>query len=776
MAKIKNKKRNLADNVHKKVPKKTMNPFEVHINKEKMRVIGKKEKNDRGLPGVSRAKALKKRKHTLLQEYKVQNKTNKFVDKRIGEKNHTMVDEDKVMARFTAVRVKQHNRKSIFNLADDEVLTHKGQTLSEIEKFDDPRSDDDDDEETSGKLESNFVEDAHFGGGILKKAGEGYKTHRELIDQLIAESKKRKAEQQKTKEVTLELTEKLDTEWKDLLPLVNRSKPKVEDQTEAKVDDYDKVMRELRFEARGTVSDRLKTEDEVAREEKEKLEQLEQERLERMKGIVDETKPKTNHRSADDLDENFVYDSDPEYMLSYNKEGESNVEVEAEINGRNIKDKNEDESEEENENDEESAEDEEDSESEDNLSDLKEDDSESEEEMGEEIVEEPKIDKIENNTETIKEDLLKRKEIMEKARQELPYTFTLPDSYESLQKLFENRTSAHQSVILERMIKCNHPSLAVTNKENLSLLFAYILQYLNDLSSETDSIKTIFDVFNAITPQIYELAQLNPENAHKSMVELIKEKQNEFRKRSKFYPGLEILIFFKLISVLFTTSDYRHQVVTPCFVFMEQMLTKCKVKTKRDISYGLFVTTLVLEYVSLSKRYLPAAVNFLAGLLHMCIPKSGVKLVKVIPPFKSISNHLVLLDNCTNLKDNLKMNCTDLENSDELNNEFKVRVFNTTLNLLNEFVELYKELSSCVEVFEHVFKYLELIPTENYPEIVRNNHEKLVDTLKDLKTNRKLIYVRMAEKKPKALRLYEPKIVEMLVFKLFLYNFYLILK
>jgi hypothetical protein len=40
-------------------------------------------------------------------------------------------------------------------LADDEILTHHGQTLSEIEKFDDPRSDDEEEEER-GKLGGKF--------------------------------------------------------------------------------------------------------------------------------------------------------------------------------------------------------------------------------------------------------------------------------------------------------------------------------------------------------------------------------------------------------------------------------------------------------------------------------------------------------------------------------------------------------------------------------------------------------------------------------------------
>ncbi|KAJ4444174.1 hypothetical protein ANN_05964 [Periplaneta americana] len=136
--------------------KKVLNPFEVHVNRQKYEVLGRKKKNDIGLPGVARAKAITKRKKTLLQEYRIKDKSNKFLDRRIGEKNSAMTAEDRIMARFTAERMKVHNKKTIFNLADDEILTHRGQTLSEIEKFDDPRSEDEDEEER-GKLDAHFV-------------------------------------------------------------------------------------------------------------------------------------------------------------------------------------------------------------------------------------------------------------------------------------------------------------------------------------------------------------------------------------------------------------------------------------------------------------------------------------------------------------------------------------------------------------------------------------------------------------------------------------------
>lgn len=514
MAKAKNKNRVSAEKVQSKKGKmgvaKALNPFEVHVNKEKLKVLGKKQKNDRGLPGVSRAKAIEKRKLTLLQEYKVKDKSNHFTDRRIGEKNNKMTEDEKFTARFTAVRVKA-NKKNMFNLADDEFLTHRGQTLSEIEKFDDPRSDDEDslEEGNAGRLEKDFVEEAHFGGGMLKKTGvEGAKSHKEVIDQLIADSKKRKAEKQKTKEVTLELTQKLDSEWKDLIPLVN-TKKKTDQDVKSDVDDYDKIMQELKFEARGTVSDRLKTEEEIAREKKEKLESLEQERLERMRGFDDVAQSRP-HRSADDLDDDFVTEDITENnMLSYNEEGQTNLAVSASINGRIValngntdhnseedivdSDKNELDCA-----DNDGSDDSSDEESEDNFSDLK-TSSDSEEETDEKQTEENrdysdreiKRENFENNpakvplnqmeenvnqftklkVNTVNSKIQAEDEaIVEQAEKQLPFTYSLPETYECLQIILEEQPSSHQSIIIERMVKSNHPSLADGNKDGLGLL------------------------------------------------------------------------------------------------------------------------------------------------------------------------------------------------------------------------------------------------------------------------------------------------------------------
>lgn len=305
MVKTKNRKRISADvlTVKKTNTKaKKHNPFEVHTNKEKFTIMGRQLKHDKGMPGVSRAKAQKRRQDTLGQEYLQKNKNNSFRDRRIGET--TMTREEAASARFIAERLNQqktNKRDSLFNLNDDDdLLTHKGQTLEEIEQFGDTVSDDgDDDDDEIGKLDDRYTGVAHFGGADLDKGGADRQT---AIDDLIADQKRRKQEISREKEEVSELTHQLDADWKALIPLM--AKMSKEDEKKPKPDDYDRALREMIFEPRGDVSDRLKSEAEIVKVEKDKLEKMERERQERMLGVTEEEK-KLKHRSADDLDDGY---------------------------------------------------------------------------------------------------------------------------------------------------------------------------------------------------------------------------------------------------------------------------------------------------------------------------------------------------------------------------------------------------------------------------------------------------------------------------------------
>lgn len=142
----------------------------------------------------------------------------------------------------------------------------------------------------------------------------------------------------------------------------------------------------------------------------------------------------------------------------------------------------------------------------------------------------------------------------------------------------------------------------------------------------------------------------------------------------------------------------------------------------------------------------------------MAVPKSEPRLIKVLPPFKATASDLVLLENYSleSFK-SLHLDSSDLLD-DDIKEEYKIRVFYVALKLLEEFYNNLKELSSSTEIFEPILKYLEIIPSDNYPKEIKTCLEVLATALKNGKANKKLKYIMMEAERPKALRLYEPKI------------------
>jgi nucleolar protein 14 len=138
---------------------------------------------------------------------------------------------------------------------------------------------------------------------------DGTKSHKQIIQELILESKRKRFEKSKEADENYELVCKLDDDFKNpdirnLLLMGGKDKRLTEVNQPPQKGEYDHLVKELQFETKtGRATDRLKTEDELALEEREKLEQLEKERLRRMQmSDVDQT-GSSQHRSADDLDD-----------------------------------------------------------------------------------------------------------------------------------------------------------------------------------------------------------------------------------------------------------------------------------------------------------------------------------------------------------------------------------------------------------------------------------------------------------------------------------------
>ncbi|XP_055290441.1 nucleolar protein 14 isoform X1 [Moschus berezovskii] len=616
------------------------NPFEVKVNRQKFQVLGRKTRHDVGLPGVSRARALQKRTQTLLKEYKERDKSSVFRDKRFGEYNSSISPEEKMMKRFALEQQRQHEKKSIYNLNEDEELTHYGQSLADIEKHNDI-VDSDSDTEDRGVLSAELTA-THFGGGggslprkdaqQLGGGEEPHKTRRELIEELIARSKQEKRERQAQREDALELTEKLDQDWKEIQTLLARKTPRSESgggKEKPKPDAYDMMVRELGFEMKAQPSNRMKTEEELAREEQERLRRLEAERLRRMLGRDEDAHSKRpKHLSADDLNDGFVLDTDDRRLLSY-KDGKMNVEEEP--SGDASGGENGEEEEEEGEAWSEGVP--EDSDSPDGPADL-ESDAESEDAR-----ERPQGGQHPSPGERLTTG------DRAAARAELPYTFAVPESCEELKSLLSGKSMEDQLLVVERIQKCNHPSLAVGNKAKLEKLFGFLLEYIGDLAAGDPPDLGVID---KLVMPLYSLCQMFPESASDAVKFVLRDAMHEMEGTVETtgqaaFPGLDMLIYLKIAGMLFPTSDFWHPVITPALLCLSQLLTKCPVQSLQDVVKGLFVCCVFLDYVSLSQRFIPELINFLAGILHMATPNKQSQGYTLVHPFRALGKNSELL-------------------------------------------------------------------------------------------------------------------------------------
>ncbi|PKU42998.1 nucleolar protein 14 [Limosa lapponica baueri] len=758
------------------------NPFEVKVNRQKFNILGRKTKNDVGLPGVSRSKAIKKRTQTLLKEYKEREKTNVFKDRRFGEYNTKISPEEKMIRRFALERQQNYGKKNIYNLNEDEELTHYGQSLAEIEKLNDI-VDSDSDTEERGTLSAELTA-AHFGGGgglLRKKASSGQqdeeeekpKSRKELIEEMIAKSKQEKQERQSRRESALELTEKLDNDWKEIQTLMARKTPKSErkdkEVEKPKPDDYDMIVRELGFEMKAKPSERMKTEEELAKEEQARLQKLEADRLRRMRGIDEQAnKKKPSHVSADDLNDGFILDKDDRLLLSY-KDGKMNIEneeeggkdEEEEEEGGKEDDENEEESEEESAN-----EDEEDSPA-DSHSDLESDLESEEEAPGNKEQKKHKTNK--NKSQSMEELDPKR----EAAKSELPYTFAVPESYETFKSLLAGRTIEQQLLILERIQKCNHPSLAAGNKAKLEKLFGFLLEYIGELATlDLPELRTI----DKLVLPLYNLCQMFPEAASDSIKFILRDAAHDMEevievKGRATFPGLDTLIYLKITSLLFPTSDFWHPVVTPAFMYMSQLLTKCRITTLQDVIKGLFVCCLFLEYVSFSRRFVPELINFLLGVLHISLPKKQAQGYTVVHPFTPVGKNveLLLVSDKKDLeswkKQNLPLSVVTRlkETSTTEMNHIRLSCLALCFDLIKKCAALYESLPSFHEIMHPVRILLtQHIPVKEYPEQMQEWYHS---ALKELENKVKHYTPLICEKKkPVPLKQYTPKIVKVLEF------------
>lgn len=752
------------------------NPFEVRVHRLKHDVVGKKVKTDRGLPGVSRSKANEKRKRTLLKEYKQRFKSNTIIDRRFGEFDENLSIEEKMLKRFAMEKQKHHEKSSMYNLNDDEdeedILTHMGQNIGDIDNFDDAalklsdNEDDDGEEHFGGFLKKKKKADATDDqDDVIDKMSNRKMSKQEIMDEVVANSKRKKFERQQNQEKAFELTQKLDAEFRDILPLLNR----VKERKREPCDDYDVTVNELFFEGKtAKATDRLKTEEEVAREEKAKLEELEKQRRMRMLGITDENDAEDNDdhaTSADALISNKKKKKDERFELQY-EDGkmvlpdDAMEEITKDEDGDSGTGGEDDESENEGESDEEEESDHEDiySDEEENAGGDSSSSSSSEDDDKQEEVK--KTEKKRENRKT--------KQKSSKVDNDIPFIFEAPKDLSDFLPVVNGRTNEDVVTICQRIRKCHHVKLDSNNTSKMEDLFDVMLDYLDHLANEPiPQLKLIKDIAEFVN----EISNDVKAHASQAVLKKLKILFKKINKRIKLrgepgmFPTLSELVFFKTIALIYPTSDLNHPITTPTLILIAMVLAKGHCKNIKDIVSGLYLMEIVYEYTKLAKRYLPEVIIFLSKLLFLSASvKTKIDNFPAALLFLRKEEKDLLLVSCERIAEpspidlstslSLQTDVTTL-NTDE----FRHSCVHNLLCIAKKFCTLYVDLSSYNEIFSPCYSLLQRLPHHKFHKKTKELYNEVL-SLMSSRQNAVKIPLTMQARKPKPLPLFEPEFDE----------------
>ena len=178
----------------------------------------------------------------------------------------------------------------------------------------------------------------------------------------------------------------------------------------------------------------------------------------------------------------------------------------------------------------------------------------------------------------------------------------------------------------------------------------------------------------------------------------------------------------RMIGLIWPTSDLNHAVISPTRVLLGAYLGLGRVRSLSDIGSGLFLCTLFLQFETLSKRFGPEAINFLVNsVLHLAPHKyqeiSTLPGSFPSPDFRSdLCRSLSLSRNVQNDLVAQKPNLFNLLAASDLNEQSKVDLLGTALNLLGRFADMYKGLDGFIELYEPILAILENIQLKYLPD------------------------------------------------------------
>lgn len=806
------------------------NPFEIIWSRKKFDVLGKKRKGEERRVGLARSLAIEKRKKTLQQEYEQSTKSSEFVDKRIGERDDTLHEFDKAVLRLQRERQLKLRKGSKYNLDDgDENDSTSHQPFTD--DFDEDVPLDDDDYEShntwDGSASSKYLnlsgETDPLETDFLDPMENGNKTKKQVMSEIILKSKFYKAQRAKDKEENDHLMEKLDQDFtflaqnealqsltepnkmNALRAIANKNdtgKSKKESLSRSadkecfkkeKNDAYDRLVKEMSLDMRARPSDRTKTPEEIAQEERERLEFLEEERKKRMLAIDESSEDdssggedenlrleKLKAISGDDLGDSF---SANEQLANrkgwiddiYKKEDVSNQE-EGSMSSEGESD----------EDDQEGSDNDEDDEVEDT----------SGNELGSTSVkdwEQSDDDDLHLDAEQADEDDmgLVRKNIdieftafnksssaakqAPPRKETLPFVIEAPKNNAEFHSLINGRSDEEVVDAVNRIRTCNAVRLSPkVNREKMQAFYLCLSDYFGALAAERPlNIKRL----NSLVKPLIEITAEIPFYASLYARKRLEQIRLRFCEHIKFaeessWPSLKDLLRFRLWSLTFPCSDFRHVVMTPATLVMCQYLARCPIASGRDITVGSFLCSLLLTVAKQSQKFFPEPILFLRALLMSSFESEPIRQQdsqqNCLMGLKTSKPWLVIHDQTHEVHpiDFFMLMEMEADSSFFLSDKFKSSMLVTVVETLKGYVHLYEKLSSFPEIFLPISDLLhEVLQKAKLPSLLQGNIRDVIKLIKTKAGEQQMLRLplQMRKQKPAPIKLLNPKFEESFV-------------
>lgn len=684
-----------------KTQSKVDNPFDKFANaRKKHEVLNRKVKGEDRHVGRARAKAIDDRKKKLLTDYQRTKKSSVVVDRRFGENDPTLSLEEKMFLRMQREKVKKVSRNMAqFNLEDDDgrlvdnvTLTHKGQVLGQSNLQDETFSDDEEETEQQKQFQREIVQNYHFGGGLVPVGEAGKERYRPegRLQEVVLKSQMHKALRKEKKEDMDKERQRLDDVFDSLLtdslvdfqPLPGRGMPRKQKQEQVEedgVDLYDQSLQEMMYESKHQPTDRTKTEEELAVEARQRLEEAEAERLKRMRctaedglkvkkrrgsqkgpedaynSVYSEIKVAKRPRNDDELDD-FQAEQEEDFQGEEGEDSEEEGEEEEEF-GEDAFD--EDESEEEDEEDEEELEDDEEDGDDDEEADQESDVELEDGDDDEEEEEEEQAKRSRRQSRSSSSVVVSVPTNGSSAYQDMPHILPCPQSLVELDELIASYCPGSSwgekapalRELVSRILTFHSPRLpgetGQTNKQKLGKFLPVLYKHfmrLGDVMAQKEADAGVVDLLNDLTASMHGLVADLPEARSVNITtRLVRDLQSQWQKAiSRFaqgesascFPSLGVLLVFPLLGQLYSSSDLKHDLLDPVKLLMAQMLTQCKIEQVEDVFKGLLLCATLLDYSADSKKVLPEVNTFIAQTLLLFAPSLAQQTV-----FSSTSFH-----------------------------------------------------------------------------------------------------------------------------------------